>query len=120
MDGVDVDTQLRAAALEAAVTAYSPDEVMVATPGGRCMPVAEEIVETARVFEAYLRGAVEPDAMPAEKPRQGPSVEFIRLSDLLIGGESLDDHLARCSNCRARAAGAGMAVPPWLGGRSGG
>lgn len=113
MDGVDLDTQLRAAALEAAVTAYSPDEVMVSTPGGRCMPVAEEVVETARVFEAYLRGE-QPAAESDEHPR------FVRLADLLIGGESLDQHLARCADCRNKAAGADMAVPPLLGGRSGG
>jgi hypothetical protein len=56
LDGAGGDMNVRAAALELAVTAYDPDQVMIAMPGARVMPAAEEIVETAKVFEAYLRG----------------------------------------------------------------
>jgi hypothetical protein len=52
---LDPDMNIRAAALELAVDAYEPDQVMVSFPGARVAPAAEEIVETARVFEAYLR-----------------------------------------------------------------
>ncbi|GIE75770.1 hypothetical protein Aph02nite_17200 [Actinoplanes philippinensis] len=108
LDGApDADMNIRAAALELAVNAYEPDEVMVATPGARVLPAADEIVETAKVFEAYLRGAdnEEPDSETPEHPTMfGP----------------FDDHLGKCRSCRNLAAVLGIPVPPWMGGRSGG
>jgi hypothetical protein len=120
------DMNIRAAALELAVDAHDPDEVMVAAPGARVMPAAEEIVETAKVFEAYLRGtgeAAPEQDQPADTPAEDEvhsRVRFVRLQDLVIGGEKLDGHLARCSTCRVKWSASGRQVPPWMGGRSGG
>lgn len=42
------------------------------------------------------------------------------LAGLILGGETVDDHLSRCADCRTLVKAAGGLVPPWLGGRSGG
>ncbi|GIE35928.1 hypothetical protein Ait01nite_089730 [Actinoplanes italicus] len=157
VDGVDTDMNIRAAALELAVDAYDPDQVMISVPGARVMPAAEEIVETAKAFEAYLRGTDQAEDEPAEPKAEEPppcncsmcaqrrkAETFQRiaaaarrlgkpadpptdsvnplgtLAGLILGGETVDDHLSRCSDCRTLVKAAGGLVPPWLGGRSGG
>ncbi|WP_157411404.1 hypothetical protein [Actinoplanes rectilineatus] len=124
MESVDTATHIRAAALELAAGVFDRDTIMV--PATRALPAAEEIVETARVFEAYLRG--ETGDAPAPTARPGGPIgltlgEFVGL----LAGPARDepdaddlDHLAKCSGCRQRAIAQGKPVPPWLGGRSGG